>query len=224
MSTYNEMNRFTDFYASMNGSSSVTPTALGYIPMVIEQTGRGERSFDIYSRLLKERVVFLVGPVHDQSANLVVAQLLFLESENPDKDIALYINSPGGSVYAGMAMFDTMQFIKPDVSTLCTGLAASMGAFLLAAGAKGKRFALPNSRIMIHQPSGGAQGQATDIQIQAREILDLRERLNRILAEQTGQPIARIEVDTERDNFMSAEAAVEYGIIDKMLTSRADVA
>lgn len=224
MSTSFEMNRFTDFYASMHGSASVTPTGLGYIPMVIEQSGRGERSFDIYSRLLKERVVFLVGPVNDQSANLVVAQLLFLESENPDKDISLYINSPGGSVYAGMAMFDTMQFIKPDVSTLCTGLAASMGAFLLAAGAKGKRFALPNSRIMIHQPSGGAQGQASDIQIQAREILDLRERLNRILAEKTGQSIERIEIDTERDNFMSAEAAVQYGIIDKMLTSRADVA
>lgn len=222
MSTYNEMNRFTDFYASMNGSSSVTPTGLGYIPMVIEQSGRGERAFDIYSRLLKERVVFLVGPVNDQSANLVVAQLLFLESENPDKDIALYINSPGGSVYAGMAMYDTMQFIKPDVSTLCTGLAASMGAFLLAAGTKGKRYALPNSRIMIHQPSGGAQGQASDIQIQAREILDLRERLNKILAHSTGQPVSRIEVDTERDNFMSAEAAVTYGIIDKMLTSRAD--
>lgn len=222
MSTNYEMSRFTDFYASAFGSSSVTPSGLGYIPMVIEQSGRGERSFDIYSRLLKERVVFLVGPVNDQSANLVVAQLLFLESENPDKDISLYINSPGGSVYAGMAMYDTMQFIKPDVSTLCTGLAASMGAFLLAAGAKGKRFALPNSRIMIHQPSGGAQGQASDIQIQAREILDLRERLNRILAEKTGQPISRIELDTERDNFMSAEGAAEYGIIDKMLTSRAD--
>ncbi|AWB35674.1 ATP-dependent Clp endopeptidase proteolytic subunit ClpP [Orrella marina] len=216
------MNRFADFYASMNGASSVTPTSLGYIPMVVEQSGRGERSYDIYSRLLKERVVFLVGPVQDQSANLVVAQLLFLESENPDKDISLYINSPGGSVYAGMAMYDTMQFIKPDVSTLCTGLAASMGAFLLAAGAKGKRYALPNSRIMIHQPSGGAQGQASDIQIQAREILDLRERLNNILAEKTGQPIERIELDTERDNFMSAESAVTYGIIDKMLTSRAD--
>ena len=168
------MERFTDFYASMHGGSSVTPTGLGYIPMVIEQSGRGERAFDIYSRLLKERVIFLVGPVNDQSANLVVAQLLFLESENPDKDVALYINSPGGSVYAGMAIYDTMRFIKPEVSTLCTGLAASMGAFLLAAGTKGKRFSLPNSRIMIHQPSGGAQGQASDIQIQAREILDLR--------------------------------------------------
>jgi ATP-dependent Clp protease, protease subunit len=216
------MHRFTDFYASMNGGESVTPTGLGYIPMVIEQSGRGERAFDIYSRLLKERVIFLVGPVNDQSANLVVAQLLFLESENPDKDIALYINSPGGSVYAGLAIYDTIQFIKPDVSTLCTGIAASMGAFLLAAGAKGKRFALPNSRIMIHQPSGGAQGQATDIQIQAREILSLRERLNLILSQNTGQPVSRIEIDTERDNFMSAEDAVSYGIIDKMLTTRAD--
>ncbi|MCC7226559.1 MAG: ATP-dependent Clp endopeptidase proteolytic subunit ClpP [Burkholderiaceae bacterium] len=218
------MQRFTDFYASMNGGSSVTPTGLGYIPMVIEQSGRGERAFDIYSRLLKERVIFLVGPVNDQSANLVVAQLLFLESENPDKDISLYINSPGGSVYAGLAIYDTMRFIKPDVSTLCTGLAASMGAFLLAAGAKGKRFSLPNSRIMIHQPSGGAQGQASDIQIQAREILDLRERLNAILAESTGQSVERIAIDTERDNFMSAADAVSYGLIDKVLVSRADPA
>ena len=217
-----EIQRFTDFYASMNGGASVTPTGLGYIPMVIEQSGRGERAFDIYSRLLKERVIFLVGPVNDQSANLVVAQLLFLESENPDKDIAFYINSPGGSVYAGMAIFDTMNFIKPDVSTLCVGLAASMGAFLLSAGTKGKRFALPNSRIMIHQPSGGAQGQASDIQIQAREILDLRARLNAILARNTGQPVERIEVDTERDNFMSSEDAVSYGLIDKVLVSRAD--
>ncbi|HBI83120.1 ATP-dependent Clp endopeptidase proteolytic subunit ClpP [Orrella sp. NBD-18] len=216
------MQRFTDFYASMHGGNSVTPTGLGYIPMVIEQSGRGERSFDIYSRLLKERVIFLVGPVNDQSANLVVAQLLFLESENPDKDVAFYINSPGGSVYAGMAIYDTMNFIKPEVSTLCTGLAASMGAFLLAAGAKGKRFSLPNSRIMIHQPSGGAQGQASDIQIQAREILDLRERLNGILAKNTGQTIDRIGVDTERDNFMSADDAVSYGLIDKVLVSRAD--
>ncbi len=218
------MERFTDFYASMHGGSSVTPTALGYIPMVIEQSGRGERAFDIYSRLLKERVIFLVGPVNDQSANLVVAQLLFLESENPDKDVALYINSPGGSVYAGMAIYDTMRFIKPEVSTLCTGLAASMGAFLLAAGNKGKRFSLPNSRIMIHQPSGGAQGQASDIQIQAREILDLRERLNQMLAENTGQSVERIGIDTERDNFMSAADAVTYGLIDKVLTSRADSA
>jgi ATP-dependent Clp protease protease subunit len=206
----------------MHGGESVTPTGLGYIPMVVEQSGRGERAYDIYSRLLKERVIFLVGTVNDQSANLIVAQMLFLESENPDKDIALYINSPGGSVYAGLAMYDTIRFIKPDVSTLCTGLAASMGAFLLAAGAKGKRFALPNSRIMIHQPSGGAQGQATDIQIQAKEILSLRERLNRILSDNTGQPVSRIELDTERDNFMSSEDAVTYGIIDKMLTTRAD--
>jgi len=216
------MQRFTDFYAAMHGGASVTPTGLGYIPMVVEQSGRGERSYDIYSRLLRERLIFLVGPVNDNSANLIVAQLLFLESENPDKDISLYINSPGGSVYAGMAIFDTMQFIKPDVSTLCTGLAASMGAFLLAAGKKGKRFSLPNSRIMIHQPSGGAQGQATDIQIQAREILDLRERLNRILSDNTGQPIERIGLDTERDNFMSADDAVSYGLVDKVLASRAD--
>ena len=216
------MQRFTDFYAAMNGGSSVTPTGLGYIPMVIEQSGRGERAYDIYSRLLRERLIFLVGPVNDASANLVVAQLLFLESENPDKDISLYINSPGGSVYAGMAIFDTMQFVKPDVSTLCTGLAASMGAFLLAAGKKGKRFTLPNSRIMIHQPSGGAQGQASDIQIQAREILDLRERLNRILAHNTGQSMERIELDTERDNFMSAEDAVSYGLVDKVMASRSE--
>jgi len=216
------MQRFTDFYAAMNGGSSVTPTGLGYIPMVIEQSGRGERAYDIYSRLLRERLIFLVGPVNDATANLVVAQLLFLESENPDKDISLYINSPGGSVYAGMAIFDTMQFIKPDVSTLCTGLAASMGAFLLAAGKKGKRFTLPNSRIMIHQPSGGAQGQASDIQIQAREILDLRERLNRILADNTCQSMERIGLDTERDNFMSAEDAVSYGLVDKVMNSRSE--
>ena len=216
------MQRFTDFYAAMHGGASVTPTGLGYIPMVIEQSGRGERAYDIYSRLLRERLIFLVGPVNDNTANLIVAQLLFLESENPDKDISLYINSPGGSVYSGMAIFDTMQFIKPDVSTLCTGLAASMGAFLLAAGKKGKRFTLPNSRIMIHQPSGGAQGQASDIQIQAREILDLRERLNRILSENTGQPVERIAVDTERDNFMSAEDAVSYGLVDKVLASRSE--
>jgi len=216
------MQRFNDFYASMHGGGSMTPSGLGYIPMVVEQSGRGERSYDIYSRLLKERVIFLVGPVNDHSANLVVAQLLFLESENPDKDIALYINSPGGSVYAGMAIFDTMNFVKPEISTLCTGMAASMGAFLLAAGNRGKRFALPNSRIMIHQPSGGAQGQASDIQIQAREILDLRERLNRILAERTGQSIERIEADTERDTFLSAPDAVSYGLIDKVLASRTD--
>ncbi|MGB6154863.1 ATP-dependent Clp endopeptidase proteolytic subunit ClpP [Castellaniella sp.] len=216
------MSRFTDFYASMYGGESVTPTGLGYVPIVIEQSGRGERSYDIYSRLLRERVIFFVGPVNDQSANLVVAQLLFLESENPDKDISLYINSPGGSVYAGMAIYDTMQFIKPAVSTLCTGLAASMGAFLLAAGEKGKRYALPNSRIMIHQPSGGAQGQASDIQIQAKEILSLRERLNGILAERTGQSIERIAQDTERDNFMSTDEAQAYGLIDKVLVSRTD--
>ncbi|TEA78039.1 ATP-dependent Clp endopeptidase proteolytic subunit ClpP [Allopusillimonas ginsengisoli] len=216
--------RFTDFYASMYGGDSVTPTGLGYVPIVIEQSGRGERSYDIYSRLLRERVIFFVGPVNDQSANLVVAQLLFLESENPEKDISLYINSPGGSVYAGMAIYDTMQFVKPDVSTLCTGLAASMGAFLLSAGTKGKRYTLPNSRIMIHQPSGGTQGQASDIQIQAREILSLRERLNEILAKNTGQPVERIAVDTERDNFMSAEDAVSYGLVDKVLVSRTDEA
>lgn len=194
---------------------------LGMVPIVVEQSGRGERSYDIYSRLLRERVIFLVGPVNDQTANLVVAQLLFLESENPEKDISLYINSPGGSVSAGMAIFDTMNFIKPDVSTLCTGMAASMGAFLLAAGAKGKRFSLPNSRIMIHQPLGGAQGQASDIEIQAREILYLRERLNGILAENTGQSIDQIAKDTDRDNFMSAEAAAKYGLIDQVLTRRA---
>jgi ATP-dependent Clp protease protease subunit len=194
---------------------------LGMVPMVIEQSGRGERAYDIYSRLLKERVIFLVGPVNDHTANLIVAQMLFLESENPDKDISLYINSPGGSVSAGMAIYDTMQFIKPDVSTLCTGMAASMGAFLLAAGAKGKRFSLPNSRVMIHQPLGGAQGQAADIEIQAREILYLRERLNFILAEKTGRSVEQIEKDTDRDNFMSAAQAADYGMIDKVLTSRA---
>jgi ATP-dependent Clp protease protease subunit len=192
--------------------------------MVVEQSGRGERSYDIYSRLLKERVVFLVGPVNDQSANLVVAQLLFLESENPDKDIHFYINSPGGSVSAGMAIFDTMNFIKPDVSTLCTGMAASMGAFLLAAGAKGKRFSLPNSRVMIHQPLGGAQGQATDIEIHAREILRLRALLNDILAKQSGQPLERIERDTERDYFMTAQEAADYGLVDKVIDKREDAA
>jgi len=220
----NNSHRFTDFYASMYGGESVTPSGSGFIPMVVEQSGRGERSYDIYSRLLKERVIFLVGSVNDYTANLIVAQMLFLESENPDKDIAFYINSPGGSVYAGMAIYDTMHFIKPDVSTMCVGLAASMGALLLSSGTKGKRFALPNSRIMIHQPSGGAQGQASDIQIQAREILDLRQRLNEVLAVNTGQPISRIEVDTERDNFMSTPDAVAYGLIDKMLSSRSDVA
>lgn len=214
--------RFIDFYASMYGGQSVTPAGLGYVPIVVEQSGRGERSYDIYSRLLRERIIFLVGPVNDHSANLIVAQLLFLESENPDKDISLYINSPGGSVYAGMAIYDTMQFVKPDVSTLCTGMAASMGAFLLAAGKKEKRFALPNSRIMIHQPSGGAQGQATDIQIQAKEILSLRERLNAILADNTGQSIEQIALDTERDRFMDAQEAVSYGLIDQVLTHRSD--
>ena len=194
--------------------------ALGMIPMVIEQSGRGERSYDIYSRLLKERVVFLVGPVNDQTANLVVAQLLFLESENPDKDISFYINSPGGSVSAGMAIFDTMNFIKPDVSTLCVGMAASMGAFLLAAGAPGKRFSLSNSRCMIHQPSGGAQGQASDIHIQAQEILKIRAQLNELLAHHTGQPIEQIAQDTERDRFMSAAEAKAYGLVDEVLTKR----
>lgn len=197
---------------------------LGYIPMVIEQSGRGERSYDIYSRLLKERVIFLVGPVNDNSANLIVAQLLFLEAENPDKDISFYINSPGGSVTAGMSIYDTMQFIKPDVSTLCIGQAASMGAFLLSAGTKGKRFSLPNSRVMIHQPSGGFQGQSSDIQIQAKEIMYLRERLNAILADNTGKSSKEINVDTERDNFMSAEESVKYGLIDKVITDRTAVA
>jgi len=205
----------------MNRNPALDTQALGLIPMVVEQSGRGERSYDIYSRLLKERVVFLVGPVNDQMANLIVAQLLFLESENPDKDISLYINSPGGSVSAGLAIFDTMNFIKPDVSTLCTGMAASMGAFLLAAGAKGKRFSLPNSRIMIHQPSGGSQGQASDIEIQAKEILYLRERLNHILAERTGKTMEQIHKDTDRDRFMSGDEAAEYGLIDKVLTTRA---
>lgn len=193
---------------------------LGMVPMVIEQSGRGERAYDIYSRLLKERVIFLVGPVNDQTANLVVAQLLFLESENPDKDISLYINSPGGSVSAGMAIFDTMNFIKPDVSTLCIGMAASMGAFLLSAGAKGKRFCLPNSKVMIHQPLGGTQGQATEIEIHAREILKTREQLNKILAERTGQPLEKIERDTERDYYLSAAESAEYGLIDKVLEKR----
>lgn len=198
----------------------LTPNGLGYIPMVIEQSGRGERSFDIYSRLLKERVIFLVGPVNDMTANLVVAQLLFLEAENPDKDISLYINSPGGSVTAGMSIYDTMQFIKPDVSTLCIGQAASMGAFLLASGAKGKRFSLPNSRVMIHQPSGGFQGQSSDIEIHAKEILYLRSKLNDILAHHTGRTPEEIDRDTERDNFMSAEQSVAYGMIDKVIGNR----
>jgi ATP-dependent Clp protease protease subunit len=193
---------------------------LGMVPVVIETSGRGERAYDIYSRLLRERVIFLVGPVNDHTANLVVAQLLFLESENPDKDISLYINSPGGSVSAGMAIYDTMHFIKPQVSTLCTGMAASMGAFLLAAGAKGKRFSLPNSKVMIHQPLGGTQGQATEIEIAAREILKTRERLNQMLAENTGQPLSRIEVDTERDYYLTAEEAKAYGLVDDVISKR----
>jgi ATP-dependent Clp protease, protease subunit len=213
---------------SQFGTQMQTPTmghtqeiqGLGMVPMVIEQSGRGERSYDIYSRLLKERVIFLVGPVNDYVANLVVAQLLFLESENPDKDISFYINSPGGSVSAGMAIYDTMNFVKPEVSTLCTGMAASMGAFLLAAGAKGKRFSLPNSKVMIHQPSGGSQGQATEIEIAAREILKTREQLNKILAERTGQSLAKIEIDTERDYYMTADESKEYGLIDAVISKR----
>jgi ATP-dependent Clp protease protease subunit len=201
-------------------AGSIETQALNLVPIVVEQTARGERSYDIYSRLLKERVVFIVGEVHDQMANLIVAQLLFLESENPDKDIHLYVNSPGGSVSAGLAIYDTMQFIKPDISTICVGQAASMGAVLLGAGAKGKRYALPNSRIMIHQPLGGFQGQATDIEIHTREILDARDRLNRILALHTGQPIDKIRQDTDRDNFMSGEQAREYGIVDGVLDKR----
>ena len=205
---------------SIQHESSWNPQGLGMVPMVIEQSGRGERAYDIYSRLLKERVIFLVGPVNDATANLVVAQLLFLEAENPDKDIYFYINSPGGSVTAGLAIYDTMQFIKPDVSTLCIGQAASMGAFLLGAGAKGKRFALPNARVMIHQPLGGFQGQASDIAIHAKEILSIRAKLNDLMAFHTGQPIDRIERDTDRDNFLSAKEAADYGIIDKVLESR----
>ena len=204
----------------MNFERNFEPQGLGMVPIVIEQSGRGERAYDIYSRLLRERIIFLVGPIHDQMANLAVAQLLFLESENPDKDISLYINSPGGSVSAGMAIFDTMKFIKPQVSTLCCGFAASMGAFLLAAGEKGKRFSLPNSRIMIHQPSGGAQGMASDIEIQAREILFIRENMNKLMAEMTGQTVEKIADDTNRDNFMSAPDAVSYGLIDQVLDKR----
>ena len=196
--------------------------ALGLVPIVVEQTARGERSYDIYSRLLKERVVFIVGPVEDYMANLVVAQLLFLESDNPDKDIALYINSPGGSVSAGLAIYDTMQFIKPDVSTICVGLAASMGAVLLAGGASGKRHSLPNSKIMIHQPSAGFQGQASDIDIHARDVMDTKERLNRILARHSGQTIERVKADSDRDNFMNAEAAKAYGLVDKVIEKRPD--
>ena len=211
-----------NFDQTMN--KTFEPQDIGLIPMVVETSGRGERAYDIYSRLLKERVVFLVGPVNDMTANLVVAQMLFLESENPDKDIHLYINSPGGAVTSGMAIYDTMQFIKPDVSTLCIGQAASMGSFLLAAGTKGKRFCLPNSRVMIHQPMGGFQGQASDIEIHAKEILFLKQRLNQMLATHTGQPIDRIERDTDRDNFLSAEAAVEYGLVDKVLSKRGEAA
>ncbi len=206
----------------MNAQWKMDPQNLGLVPMVVEQSGRGERAYDIFSRLLKERVIFLVGPVTEDSANLVVAQLLFLESENPDKDISLYINSPGGSVSAGLAIYDTMQFIKADVSTTCIGIAASMGAFLLAAGAKGKRYSLPSSRVMIHQPSGGATGQASDIEIQAKEILYLRRQLNEMMSRHTGQPIEVIEKDTDRDNFMSAEEARQYGLIDRVLTTRAE--
>lgn len=204
-------------YVYSNSAPSITS---GLVPMVVEQTARGERSYDIYSRLLKERVIFLVGPVEDYMANLVVAQLLFLEAENPDKDIHLYINSPGGSVTAGMSIYDTMQFIKPDVSTMCIGQACSMGAFLLTAGAKGKRFCLPNSRVMIHQPSGGAQGQASDIHIQAQEILKIRSRLNELMAFHTGQTVEKIELDTERDNFMSAIQSKDYGLVDSVIDKR----
>ncbi|CAA0089318.1 ATP-dependent Clp protease proteolytic subunit [Zhongshania aliphaticivorans] len=205
---------------SIEGLNSNTVTNLGLVPMVVEQTARGERSYDIYSRLLKERVIFCVGQVEDHMANLIVAQLLFLESENPDKDIHLYINSPGGSVTAGLSIYDTMKFIKPDVSTMCIGQAASMGAFLLSGGAKGKRFIVPNARTMIHQPSGGAQGQATDIDIQAREILIIREKLNHLMAEHTGQTYETIARDTERDNFMNAEQSCEYGLVDEVLSAR----
>ncbi len=222
------MTRFGDFQSQAFDLTGMAPgsgdgygtSGLGYVPMVIEQSGRGERAFDIYSRLLKERVIFLVGEVNDATANLIVAQMLFLESDNPDKDISLYINSPGGSVTAGLAIYDTMQFIKPDVTTLCTGFAASMGAFLLAAGTKGKRICLPNSRVMIHQVSGGFRGQASDIAIHAKETLFLKNRLNEIMAKHTGQSIEVVERDTDRDNFLSAEDSLKYGIIDKILESR----
>ena len=209
--------------AEIKSQSQFSANNLGYVPMVIEQSGRGERAYDIYSRLLKERVIFLVGPIDDVTANVVVAQMLFLEAENPDKDISLYINSPGGSVTAGMAIYDTMQFIKPDVSTLCIGQAASMGALLLTAGAKSKRFCLPNSRIMIHQPLGGFQGQASDIEIHAKEILYLKQKLNEILSKHTGQPLEKIAVDTDRDNFMSADLALDYGMVDQVIDNRKDV-
>ena len=216
--TYNDMADSNDTYMSLQRDE---PQNIGLIPMVVETSGRGERAYDIYSRLLKERVVFLVGEVNDHTANLIVAQMLFLESENPEKDINFYINSPGGSVTAGMAIYDTMQFIKPNISTLCIGQAASMGSFLLAAGEKGKRFCLPNSRVMIHQPSAGFRGQASDIEIHAREILYLKQRLNQMLANHTGQPVEIIERDTDRDNFLSAEEAVKYGLVDKVLEKRA---
>jgi ATP-dependent Clp protease, protease subunit len=221
------MNNFTKFQTMAYGMTGTAagyeaPQGLGYMPMVIEQSGRGERAYDIYSRLLKERVVFLVGEVNDMTANLIVAQMLFLESENPDKDINLYINSPGGSVTAGLAIYDTMQFVKPDVTTLCTGFAASMGAFLLTAGAKGKRSALPNSRVMIHQVSGGFRGQASDVEIHAKETLFLKRRLSEIMAKHTGQTFETIERDTDRDNFLSAEEAQKYGIIDKVLANRSE--
>jgi ATP-dependent Clp protease, protease subunit len=209
-------------HVNVDHHAAIAPQALNLVPTVIETSGRGERAYDIYSRLLRERIVFLVGPVTEQTASVVVAQLLFLEAENPEKDISLYINSPGGSVYDGMAIHDTMQFVKPDVSTLCTGFAASMGSFLLAAGARGKRFALPNARIMIHQPSGGSQGTAADVEVQAREVLYQRERLNAMLAAHTGRDIADIVRDTDRDHFMSSEAAAEYGLIDRVVHSRDD--
>jgi len=209
---------------SIDGGNTNVITNLGLIPMVVEQTARGERSYDIFSRLLKERLIFVVGPIEDHMANLVVAQLLFLEAENPDKDISLYINSPGGSVTAGLSIYDTMQFIKPDVSTTCIGQAASMGAFLLAGGAKGKRYCLPNARTMIHQPSGGAHGQATDIEIHAREILIIRERLNELMAKHTGQDLETVRRDTERDNFMNAEQSKSYGLVDEVVGARGDAA
>ncbi|HEX4327129.1 MAG TPA: ATP-dependent Clp endopeptidase proteolytic subunit ClpP [Burkholderiales bacterium] len=221
MSSHIEYQRYREFLHD-TGRGALDTQSLGLIPMVIEQSGRGERAYDIYSRLLKERVIFLIGPVEDMGANLIVAQLLFLESENPEKDISVYINSPGGSVTAGMAIYDTMQFIKPEVSTLCTGQAASMGAFLLTAGQKGKRFCLPNSRVMIHQPSAGFQGQASDIAIHAKEVLGMKKKLNELMALHTGQPVERIEKDTDRDNFLSAPEAQDYGLIDKVLSKRGE--
>ena len=220
-SSHIQYQRYREFLHD-TGRGALDTQSIGLIPMVIEQSGRGERAYDIYSRLLKERVIFLIGPVEDMGANLIVAQLLFLESENPEKDISVYINSPGGSVTAGMAIYDTMQFIKPEVSTLCTGQAASMGAFLLAAGAKGKRFCLPNSRVMIHQPSAGFQGQVSDIQIHAKEVLGMKKKLNELMSKHTGQPVEQIEKDTDRDNFLSADEAQTYGLIDKVLLKRGE--